>query len=481
MGFSQRRQRPDGALVLPRRSAGQPGAGCLSHLPLPTGHTPRTTSGTPDRGNRCNHPRHPETVPAAARHSAAHAADRLAVRRQAVRPPAAADRDRAVLRPVDTRQAWTGWAAKLETVPALTTQQLKDSRADAILVFLAGTRRHNPELNGADALSSLSLERLDYGLSIHRATGLPIVLSGGSVKGDTQPLADLGADWLQQRAGVTPVALDSASRDTWENARNSRELLEQRGLRRVILVTHAFHMPRALLSTRAAGIDAVAAPFAFFHTPATFRQPGTRLNDWLPQPGGARSQLPGAARDGRAGLVWPDTPLNSQRRPSPGAAPPHFVYAKHVKPLHLPSGCHIFSRGGIGESGPAGKPSDAGSREGLHRTLLFAHRAGCPDSRRRQPLRFAREPHGCADPAARYRQPPGQSRRPAAQAAGPRAEGRKLCRLSLPSAAQAGGWSIPAWSSTPTGSVACSAGPTMTRPFAPSSTWPTSITRNTTV
>ncbi|HOP17648.1 MAG TPA: YdcF family protein [Gammaproteobacteria bacterium] len=192
-------------------------------------------------------------------------------------------------------------ATQLETVPAPTPAQIQAGKADAILVLMAGVRRFNPELDGADALSSLSLERIDHGLALYRRTGLPLILSGGSVKGDTTPLADLGAQWLQERAGVTVMAVDNTSRDTAENARNSAELLRARGLRRVLLVTHAFHMPRALLQVRAAGIDAVPAPFGFMHTPPASAGPD-ELADWLPQAGNlGRSYL---VLHEMAGLAW---------------------------------------------------------------------------------------------------------------------------------------------------------------------------------
>ncbi len=175
-------------------------------------------------------------------------------------------------------------ASHVETIAAPEPAELRDSGAEAILVLMAGVRQINPELGGADALSTLSLERIDYGLALHRRTGLPILLSGGSVRGDTRPLAELGADWLQDRAGVKVVTVDSDSRDTWENARNSAETLHRLGIKRVLLVTHAFHMPRAMLSAKTAQIDAIAAPFAFKHTPAELAPPA-RPVDWLPQPG----------------------------------------------------------------------------------------------------------------------------------------------------------------------------------------------------
>ena len=192
-------------------------------------------------------------------------------------------------------------ASQLETIPAPAPDQIRNGGADAILVFLAGVRRHNPELGGADALGPASLQRIDYGLYLHRKTGLPIVLSGGSPKGDTTPLARLGSEWLQQQAGITALAAESRSRDTYENARDSATLLRSRGIRRVLLVTHAYHMPRAMLSARAAGIDAVPAPFAFEHVSPEVQGQG-ELTDWLPHPGYlGRSYL---ILHEMAGLVW---------------------------------------------------------------------------------------------------------------------------------------------------------------------------------
>lgn len=175
-------------------------------------------------------------------------------------------------------------AAKVETIPPPSAAQIAASRADVILVLLAGVERHNPELSGADRLSADSLERVDYALALHRRTGLPIVVSGGSVSGDTTPVAELAARWLDDRAGVKARAIESGSRDTWENARNSQALLAANGLHKALLVTHAYHMPRALLSARAANLQVVAAPFGFMHVPDDLSEP-TRLADWLPHRG----------------------------------------------------------------------------------------------------------------------------------------------------------------------------------------------------
>ena len=106
---------------------------------------------------------------------------------------------------------------------------------------------------------------------------------------------------LRQQAGVTPIAVDSRSRDTFENALNTLEILEQKGLGRVLLVTHAYHMPRARLSARQAGLHVIPAPFGFMHTPPAFRGEA-ELSDWLPRAGAlAKNYL---LLHEMAGLVW---------------------------------------------------------------------------------------------------------------------------------------------------------------------------------
>ena len=69
---------------------------------------------------------------------------------------------------------------------------------------------------------------------------------------------------LGQAADPERILLESTSRTTWENARFSATLLRQHGWHRVLLVSDAWHLPRALIAFRAAGVTAQAsAPRAF--------------------------------------------------------------------------------------------------------------------------------------------------------------------------------------------------------------------------
>jgi len=129
-------------------------------------------------------------------------------------------------------------------------------RADIAIVVLGGGVYHDaPEL-GADDLQPPSLQRLRYGLWLARETGIPAAMSGGAgwiVRGDTSVSeASVGARIAAQEFGTPLRWIEPASRDTRENALDTIALLAPQGIREIVLVTHGWHMPRALREFREA-------------------------------------------------------------------------------------------------------------------------------------------------------------------------------------------------------------------------------------
>ena len=103
-----------------------------------------------------------------------------------------------------------------------------------------------------------------HALRLYRAGKAPlIIISGGNVfsQDSLRPEAAYTADLLEEW-GIPPSAIifEGNSRNTRENAVETAKLLNNRGLMRVLLVTTAFHMPRAIGAFRAVGIDAIPAP-----------------------------------------------------------------------------------------------------------------------------------------------------------------------------------------------------------------------------
>ena len=88
-----------------------------------------------------------------------------------------------------------------------------------------------------------------------------IILSGGSVYGEdwnsAQAMAALLDDLGVPRAFLI---LEQESRNTFENAKFTANLLTARGHSRPCLVTSAYHMPRAVRSMAAFGIAAIPVP-----------------------------------------------------------------------------------------------------------------------------------------------------------------------------------------------------------------------------
>jgi uncharacterized SAM-binding protein YcdF (DUF218 family) len=104
-----------------------------------------------------------------------------------------------------------------------------------------------------------------------------VLVSGGAPLGNPKTEAQLMRNVLEQEFRIPVQWSEEASHNTFENARYSFRLLQQHGIRRIYLVTHAWHMPRARKAFETAGFEVVPAPTAF-----TTRYQ-TDLLAWIPQ------------------------------------------------------------------------------------------------------------------------------------------------------------------------------------------------------
>ncbi len=150
--------------------------------------------------------------------------------------------------------------------------------ARAIVVLGSGLRRDAPEY-GSDTVNERSLVRLRYGATLARQLQLPVLIAGGVPPQASRAEADVMAAIAEKEFGVAVRWKESESRDTADNARMSARILKVAGIRRVVLVTQAFHMPRARQLFEAAGLEVVPAP-------TDFKGPGEgplEVFDFLPQ------------------------------------------------------------------------------------------------------------------------------------------------------------------------------------------------------
>ena len=150
-----------------------------------------------------------------------------------------------------------------EDVPALDPASLKDTQAKAIVILGGGRYADAPEYQG-DTVSRPALERIRYGAWLQRKCKLPILVTGGVVFGGHRPPeAQLMQDVLEKDFLAIVRWVEKDSRTTYENAIDSRKLLEKDGITQIILVTHAIHMPRALEAFEKAGFKVIPAPMGY--------------------------------------------------------------------------------------------------------------------------------------------------------------------------------------------------------------------------
>lgn len=170
-------------------------------------------------------------------------------------------------------------AGALESEPALTQSQWSTlaEQADAIVVLGSGRERGDPAW-GSDQPTGVGLERQRYAERLAKASGLPILTSGGLHYGTPPTEAALMAESLLNDFDVKVRWQEGRSRTTWENAQFTAQVLEPQGVKRIVLVTQAWHMQRAVWSFEQAGFTVVPAPVGFLGV-----DNARPLGGWMPE------------------------------------------------------------------------------------------------------------------------------------------------------------------------------------------------------
>ena len=159
---------------------------------------------------------------------------------------------------------------------------LKKAPRTAIVVLGGGRRELAPEY-GVSSLHQRSVERLRYGIWLSRETNLPLAFSGGvghgAREGPTE--AEIAARIAEREFGRPLRWTESDSRDTRENALRTVALLRKDGIEQIVLVTHDYHMRRALRNFERAA--AAGTPMTIVAAPMGLTS-STRIEtrDWLP-------------------------------------------------------------------------------------------------------------------------------------------------------------------------------------------------------
>ncbi len=149
----------------------------------------------------------------------------------------------------------------LERYPPLEPPVLVNNE-QAIVVLSAGSYTYAREFGKATD-GAAALERNHYAAFLHKQTGLPILVSGGHVGSSEISEASVMADTLTNSFNVFVTWQETKSKNTAENASYSVAILNENGIKEVFLVTHAWHMLRAVMMFEKSGIKVTAAPTVF--------------------------------------------------------------------------------------------------------------------------------------------------------------------------------------------------------------------------
>ena len=186
---------------------------------------------------------------------------------------------------------WAGGLLQktLEISTPISPAELK--AADAIVVLGSGRRIDAAEYGG-DTLNDRSLARLRYAAFLHRSSGLPILVTGGKPGGGELAEGRIMQHILRTEYGLPVRWVEDAALTTWDNARLSALLLQHDGIERIVLVTHAWHLRRAVPLFEGQGLAVIPAGIHFSSTrlesvfdvlpsPAGLRDSTFALHEWL--------------------------------------------------------------------------------------------------------------------------------------------------------------------------------------------------------
>lgn len=158
---------------------------------------------------------------------------------------------------------------------------LTGKEADAIVILGGGSNRDSLEFGG-DTLNRFSIERVRYGARLAKSLHKPILVTGGAPEGGSLSEGEIMSAALRDEYGVATKWVEPYSRNTRENACNSADILHKAGIQRIYLVTHAWHLKRAIPEFEAAGFKVMPAGTGYFmesdYSPLDFLPNGKALD-----------------------------------------------------------------------------------------------------------------------------------------------------------------------------------------------------------
>lgn len=132
---------------------------------------------------------------------------------------------------------------------------------DVIIMLGGGATLDTPNLHGKGHLSGDAANRLLTCLQLYHQLKVPIIVSGGQVYKTTGTEGEI-AERILLDVGVPSdkIIIENKSLNTFENARNTKKIVVKRKYHHPVIVTSAFHMPRAIKQFQKVGVTGTPYP-----------------------------------------------------------------------------------------------------------------------------------------------------------------------------------------------------------------------------
>ena len=171
---------------------------------------------------------------------------------------------------------WAGfalliWAVSINSVGNIALSRLEyaylppaELKADAVVLLNGGIQEGVPELFGIPELPDASLKRTLAAAAIYQRYKLPVIVTGGTAFSSVSEAGVIKKYLISLGVPQEKVFIEERARDTRENAVFSKIICDEKGYKKVAIVTSAYHMKRAVWSFEKAGFkDAVPYPVAY--------------------------------------------------------------------------------------------------------------------------------------------------------------------------------------------------------------------------
>ncbi|MEM5947333.1 YdcF family protein [Spirochaetia bacterium 38H-sp] len=136
----------------------------------------------------------------------------------------------------------------------LEPKQLLRIPSDAYCIVVLGGGSSGPV--SVEQPSASSSSRLLYAAYLAKKLGLPLYITGGAVYKNSSAESLVMTEYVRN-FGIK-IYTEDKSKNTWENAKNMAKIIPNNS--KIILITSAFHMPRAIWSFKKNGLEVIPAP-----------------------------------------------------------------------------------------------------------------------------------------------------------------------------------------------------------------------------